>query len=116
MLFEVAGYAHLRFELPLHTHLEHVRTACTAIYHLKELAHENARLKEARPMLDIQDEICMSYQDRVQGELVSLMEMGEAEHSFGSSPIVVSRAPFKDFEPERGVQPNDCHSYVIELN
>ena len=52
----------------------------------------------------------MGYEDRVQGELMSLMEMGEAGKSFGSSPVVVSRAPLKDYEPERGVQPNDRHS------
>ena len=99
MLYEVAGYAHLRFEVPLRSHLENVRTACTAVYHLRELAHENGRLKEARPLLEVQDEICMGYEDRVQGELMSLMEMGEAGKSFGSSPVVVSRAPLKDYEP-----------------
>ena len=41
---------------------------------------------------------------------MSLMEMGEADNSFGNSPVVVSRAPLKDYEPERGVQPNDRHS------
>ena len=86
MLYEIAGYEHLSFEVRLRSHLEHVRTACTAIYHLKELAHENAQLKEARLMLEAQDEICMGNKDRVQGELMSLMEMGEADQSFGSSP------------------------------
>ena len=56
VLIEIARIADLHFELSLRTHLEHVRTACTGIYHLEELAHDNAHLKEARPMLDVQDE------------------------------------------------------------
>ena len=55
--------------------------ACAAIYHLVELAHENNGLKDARAMLGVENDRCLLFEDHVNGEVMALMGVDEAEDS-----------------------------------
>ena len=90
-IYETAGYAHMRFEVPLRVYFEQHRMACAAIYHLVELAHENNGLKDVRAMLGVENDRCLLFEDHVKGEVMALMGVDEAEDSARNNPISVER-------------------------
>ena len=109
-MYETAGYAHMRFQVPLRVYFEQHRMACSAIWHLVELCHENRGLSGARTMVAVENDRCRLFEDHVQGELMALMGVDEAAYSTRNNPISVERGPLRDYAPEAGVQPNDLHS------
>ena len=79
-VYETAGFAHMRFQVPLRVYFEQHRMACTAIYHLMELTHENYGLAGARTMA-VENDRCLLFEDHVLGELMALMGVDEAAYS-----------------------------------
>ena len=80
-MYETAGYAHLRFQVPLRVYFDQHRMACSAIWHLVELCHENRGLSGARTMVAMENDRCRLFEDHVQGELMALMGVDEAAYS-----------------------------------
>ena len=54
--------------------------ACSAIWHLVELCHENRGLAGARTMVAVENDRCLLFEDHVQGELMALMGDDEAAY------------------------------------
>ena len=83
--------------------------ACTAIYHLVELTHENYGLAGAWTMVAVENDRCLLFEDHVQGDLMALMGVDEAAYSTRNNPISVEREPLRDYAPKSGVQPNNLN-------
>ena len=99
-IYETAGFAHMRFQVPLRVYFEQHRMACSAIWHLVELSHENHGLAGARTMVGVENDRCLLFEDHVQGELMALMGMDEAAYSTRNNPISIERGPLHDYAPD----------------
>ena len=87
----------MRFQVPLRVYFEQHRMACSAIWHLVELCHENRGLSGARTMVAVENDRCLLFEDHVQGELMALMGVDEAAYLTRNNPISVERGPLRDY-------------------
>ena len=92
----------MRFQVPLQVYFEQHRMACSAIWHLVELCHENRGLSGARTMVAVENDLCRLFEDHVQGELMALMGVDEAAYSTRNNPISVERGAPAGLRPRGG--------------
>ena len=104
-IYETAGYAHMRFQVPLRVYFEQHRMACSAIWHLVELCHENRGLSGARTMVAVENDRCLLFEDHVQGEVMALMKSTRPRTPLGIIPSPLREDPCGITPPRRGCNP-----------